>query len=169
MKIASINWKQNVPTKGIDAERAYSALEAIRRRNGGLTDDAIVEASRPKNHALHKWFEWDNEAAAIEYRRDQARLLMRAIEVTYEEAPEIKTRVYEIQHKTRPGAEQRTVYTTTEEVLSNPESRDRLIASAIAEAMRFRRRFGKLHELDRIIAAIDEAIVKLGSEAVTEG
>ena len=166
MKIQSIKWKQNVPSKGIEAEKAHKALEAIRARDNGLTDDAILKAAAAKNHVLHSWFEWDDSAAAIQYRRDQARLLIRSLEVVYVETPDIKTRVYEVEHKSRPQDPQRTVYTTTEEVLANPESRDRLIAEAIRAAMQFRRRFKMLHELDSLINEIDKVVERLGTETV---
>lgn len=166
MKIESIKWKQNVPNKGIDAAKAHQALELIRKRNQGLTDDAIVQAASASNHTLHGWFEWDDTVAANEHRRAQARLLIRSLEVTYAEAPQVKTRVYEIEHKSRPGAEDRTVYTTTAEVLANPESRDRLVAEAIKAAMQFRRRFKMLGELDSLINEIDRTLEKLGAEVV---
>jgi hypothetical protein len=166
MKVQEIKWKQNVPNKGIDAEKAHAALETIRSKNNGLTDDGIVQAAEAKNHALHKWFEWDDSEAAKEHRRGQARQLIRSLEVIYTEAPDIKTRVYEVEHKARPQDPGRTVYTTTEEVLANPESRDRLIAEAIRAAMQFRRRFKMLHELDAVMEAIDKAVETLGTEAV---
>ena len=166
MKIETIRWKQNVPSKGIDAAKAHKALEAIRAKNNGLTDDGILAAACVKGHALNKWFEWDDSVAASVHRRDQARLLIRSLEVTYTEAPGIKTRVYEVEHKVRPQDEGRTVYTTTEEVLAKPESRDRLIAEAIKAAMQFRRRFKMLHELDGLMEEIDKVVEKLGSEVL---
>jgi len=163
MKIEQIAWKQNVPTNGIEAAKAHDALEALRLKNGGLTDDGIVAAAKQKNHVLHKWFQWDDTSAAIELRRMQARQLIRSLVVIYEEAPELKTRLYEVSHKTRAASEQRTVYSTAEEVLSDPDSRDRLIASAIKSAMEFRRRFKQLHELDAIIESIDKVLHTLGA------
>jgi len=161
--IEKIEWKTNVPTKGIKPDVAYNALEKIRLKNGGLTDDLILKNAQAKNHELHDWFEWDDTVAATEHRRAQARLLLRAFHVVYKEKPELKMRAYEVMHKTRPSALQRTVYSTTEEVLSNPESRDRLIAEAIKMAMQFRNRFRNLHELEKIIEAIDAVIVDIGS------
>lgn len=163
VKIESIKWKQNVPTKGIDATKAHKALEAIRTKNNGLTDDNVLAAACNKGHVLNKWFEWDDSVAAAVHRRDQARLLIRSLEVTYIDAPGIKTRVYEVEHKSRPQDPQRTVYTTTEEVLANPESRDRLIAEAIKAAMQFRRRFKMLHELDGLMIEIDKVVEKMGA------
>lgn len=163
MKVKEIRWKRQVPTGGIDAERAYNALETIRSKNGGLTDDAVVDAARPKNHTLHKWFEWDDNVAAQEHRRNQARLLIRSIEVVYEEAPAAPSRAYQVHRKTGKPKESRTVYNATEDVLADPESRDQLIARAIRQAMEFRRRFQGLHELDRIVNAIDETLMELGN------
>lgn len=161
MKIDSISWKQNVPTNGIDPAKAYTALEKIREKHDGLNDDLIVTVASSKNHILHKWFEWDDSVAAKEHRRMQARKLVQSLVVTYEELPELKTRAYEISHKAKPGSEIRTLYSTTEEVLANPESRDRLIAEAIKMAMQFRRRFQSLHELDAVIEAIDKTLKEL--------
>lgn len=162
MKIESIVWKTNVPSKGIKAEEAYKALEAIRKKNNGLTDDAIVGAAKAESHVLHNWFEWDDGQAAVEYRRSQARNLIRSLAVTYEKAPNLEVRAYQVEVKARTQDPQRTIYSTTEEVLRNPESRDRLIAQAIKAAMEFRNRFKCLHELDAVIQSIDQVLVKLG-------
>lgn len=163
MKIDSIVWKTNVPSKGISPIDAYKALERIRTKNNGLTDDAIVEAAKPANHVLHNWFEWDDSEAASEYRRHQARSLIRSLAVTYEKAPDLKVRAYQVEKKAAASQPERTVYSTTEEVLRNPESRDRLIAQAIKAAMEFRNRFKHLHELEMIIESIDKVLVKLGT------
>jgi len=163
MKIEKIMWKQNVPTAGIDAAKAYEAMELLRAKNNGLTDDALVEAAKPKSHVLHGFFQWSDDKAAVEYRRMQARQLMRSFEVVYAEMPETKVRAYQVQAKARPGEAQRTVYSTTEEVLNDPVSRDRLIASAIKAAMEFRNRFKHLHELEGIIESINKTLVTLGA------
>ena len=162
MKIESIVWKTNVPTKGIKAEDAYKALEKIRSKNNGLTDDAIVEAARHEGHVLHEWFEWDDTEAASEYRRSQAQKLLRSLAVTYKQAPELQVRAYQVETKAAIKAPERTVYSTTEEVLKNPESRARLIADAIKAAMEFRNRFKHLHELDMIFESIEKVVVQLG-------
>ncbi len=163
MKIEKVVWKKNVPTAGIDASKAYEAMEEIRAKNKGLTDDALVLAAKPKSHVLHNFFEWSDDKAAVEYRRMQARQLMRSFEVVYKEMPETRVRAYQVQTKSRPGDVQRTVYSTTEEVMNNPESRDRLIASAIKAAMEFRNRFKHLHELEGIIESINKTLVRLGA------
>lgn len=162
MKIESVQWKPYAASKGIDPTKAYESIEAIRRKHDGqLTDDAVIEAAKPKSHVLHKWFEWDDSEAAQGYRRLQARNLIRSFKVTYAEAPEVPVRAYQVHRKEPRGGESRTVYRTTEDVLSDDEARDRLIAEAVRMAMEFRRRFKGLHELSRIIETIDETIPAL--------
>ena len=84
MEIDKVTWKSRVPTNGIDPQKAYEALEKIRAKNAGsLTDDAIVESAKQKSSPIHKFFEWDDSVASMEYRRMQARQLIRCLEVTY--------------------------------------------------------------------------------------
>jgi hypothetical protein len=82
--------------------------------------------------------------------------------VTYKQAPELQVRAYQVETKAAIKAPERTVYSTTEEVLKNPESRARLIADAIKAAMEFRNRFKHLHELDMIFESIEKVVVQLG-------
>ena len=42
----------------VDAEVAGRVCEEL-ERNGGLTAERLVEASRPEDAPLHKEFEWD--------------------------------------------------------------------------------------------------------------
>lgn len=158
MKIAEVKWKGGFPTRGVSAQEAYNALNTIRKKNKGkLTKDVVVAAAASKEHVLHAFFEWNDSIAAMEHRRLQAGKLLRSIEVVYEELPESSTRAFEVQSLSAADAG-KTEYAPTVEVLSNTESRDRLIAEAIRFAMQFRRRFGHLRELDNVLSAIDEFI-----------
>ena len=158
VRIQSIKWKNGVPSRDLDASACFDALERIRKRTGSLTDDAIIEAAKNVRSPLHDWFEWSDNAAAAEYRRSQARSLIRSLEVTYHESPESPVRAYSVLKKERPKSEMRTAYSTTDEVLRDPSARDRLIADAIRFAMDFRRRFKMLHELRRVIEEIEKMI-----------
>lgn len=61
-----------------DAARAE--LEDLREQAGGrLLPEAVVERARSQNSALHRYFEWNNDAAAHAYRLQQARQVIRAV------------------------------------------------------------------------------------------
>lgn len=57
--------------------------------NGNLNPATVVDAARDPASPLHDFFEWDNNAAAEQYRLSQARLLIRRvkIQVTVREIP----------------------------------------------------------------------------------
>jgi hypothetical protein len=61
-------------------------LESIRAQSprGELKPFSVVEAARPKNSALHPYFEWDDKKAAEAYRVDQARTIIRCISIVGE-------------------------------------------------------------------------------------
>lgn len=56
-------------------------LAKIKAKHGQLTPELVVEeAQRPKS-PLHQYFEWDDSAAAVKYRLEQARTLIRSVRV----------------------------------------------------------------------------------------
>ena len=63
------------------AEIVEAALADIADQRGFLTPRAVVEAARPQGSTLHPYFEWNDEAAAEEYRLAQARHLVRSVQV----------------------------------------------------------------------------------------
>lgn len=63
-----------------DAKIIGPELERL-ATDGAVRAPEIVEAARPADAPLHRYFEWDDAAAAEEYRLDQARKLARSIVV----------------------------------------------------------------------------------------
>lgn len=67
-------------TGGIAPQVIGEELERIRVKDGGeLRTAAVVDAARPEAAPLHPAFEWDDEAAAEEWRLHQARNLVRSV------------------------------------------------------------------------------------------
>lgn len=69
-------WAQSRKT---DANVAAKELARIRRSNGALTPESVVDASRPEDAPLHPEFEWDDSVAAEGYRKYQARTMIRCL------------------------------------------------------------------------------------------
>lgn len=66
----------------VSADVAGNELARIRDVSGGsLTSELVVDASRPDDAALHPVFEWDDFSAAEQFRRAQARSLIKAVHV----------------------------------------------------------------------------------------
>jgi hypothetical protein len=64
-----------------DADAVVVELEEIRSKTGTLQPEAVLDAAVDDASVLHRHFEWDDEAAAHEYRLETARKLIRAVVV----------------------------------------------------------------------------------------
>ncbi len=161
MNAKSIEWADGFPAK-VPASVAYDALEVIRLENGGeLTAVNVVRHARDRNHVPHpQVFDRGSKAAAEEYYKDRARLLIRCVMVRYEGGPDEPTRIY---HIVREGvsevARTRTakIYGDIEEALADPEQRRYVLEHALWDVERWRKKYAVLSELAEIFTAIDKA------------
>lgn len=65
--------------------KAVDYLLALYERDQKLTAEQVVAEATDPTSPLHGAFEWDDQQAAHLYRLDQARLLIRKVEITIEE------------------------------------------------------------------------------------
>lgn len=68
----------------MDIAIVVKELRKIEDRNGRLTAESVLEAARSPKHPLHGHFEWDDSAAAHHWRIEQARRLIRGVQVQVE-------------------------------------------------------------------------------------
>mgnify|MGYP001221532398 CR=1 FL=1 len=111
-------------TKGKQPSRkkTRAAIEAAVRAvavSGPLTADRVIAAAKDPKSPLHAWFTWDVKAAAMAYWREQARELIRSVEVTVL----IEERPVEVSYFVRdPRLETATQgYVGIEDLQQNPE------------------------------------------------
>lgn len=67
----------------IDANVVGEELERIADKHDGITAQGVVDESTPEDAALHPCFTWDNEIAANEFRKHEARNIVRSVRVVY--------------------------------------------------------------------------------------
>jgi hypothetical protein len=159
----TIKWKvgSRVSAK---PEDAYEVLEAIREEHDGeIPPEAIVEASEPEEAPLHNEFEWDDAKAGKKYRLDQARYIVRSIEVVRVEMPDIQSRAYEATYASTEeiDLQPRKVYRTTEDILADPIARAELLQQFLQDIDALKRRYAMLSELAQIWEAVDNASVNI--------
>ena len=77
-------WKTGSRISGLAAETVARHLESLERERGCVSPEAVVESARPSTSVIHKAFEWSNKVAADQYRLEQARLLLRSLEIRIE-------------------------------------------------------------------------------------
>ena len=124
-----------------DPDVAAKELARIRKEEGTLTPEAVVDAARPEDAPLHEEFEWNDSEAAEKYRRQQARTMIRCL-VRLETNTTPPHRVYT--HVKQEGAK-RAEYMPTVTVATKTA----LLEDAVARLM------AKLYDLQASIREIE--------------
>jgi len=156
---------------GIDlrAEQIRAALTAIAAANNNLLNPAhVVQAARDPHHVLHDEFEWDDDAAAENYRMVQAGALIRRVKFTLiRQASTDKQLVIQTTRafQSRPSQRKDGGYETVDTIMSDPVKRDELIDQVLRELAAYRKRYANLLALTDVWTAIDDAIDVLGTSA----
>ena len=154
-----------------------SALNAIAAESPGnvLIPEKVVEHASDENSPLHKYFEWNDGKAAIEYRLAQAGALIRRIKITIIRPEAEDPKVIDMTVVRAPRMEASTVrkyaspkgerkspdnpdggYSTITDVLSDPARMADMLETALSELRALREKYQVLSELAGVWAAIDK-------------
>lgn len=146
-------WKHGSTCK-VDAQVAGEELERIRTwHNGRLEAKDVVEASRDPGAPLHPHFEWNDMRAASAYRIEQAKYVIRSVEVAVSEETEAKP----IRAFVSVVRDDDRSYTSVSHALADAELRRQVLMTALRELEAWRSRYAELVELATVFAAIEEA------------
>lgn len=105
-------WRDGRGIGGLAPDVAAQELGRIEEAAGGLTPASVVEASRDEAAPLHPVFTWDDTKAGENWRRQEARSLIRSIEVIRDDDAS-KTAVPVFVSVTSPDTSQRYMPTAT--------------------------------------------------------
>ena len=135
----------------IKAQVAGEEISRIRAEHGKLFKSShIVEASQPEDAPLHTAFEWDDARAATAHREDQARHIIRHINVVNVQNPERPpTRAFVSVHDDE-GDQQ---FTTVAYALSQSTLREQLLRAAERDMKTFEERYQHLLDLANMVSA----------------
>ena len=136
-------------------------LESLRRPDGTIKPEDVVEYAKDPSTKLHSRFEWDDSKAGAAYRLWQAREVIRVVVRVHEGMDLPPTRVYVSlpSDRERDGGGYRAVV----DVLSHPRRREELLNCALAEAEAWQLKYRNLVELDRVFQAIRATRMKIGA------
>lgn len=139
----------------LDAQKAGEALARLEKQHNGLLEpEMIVEAATDKESVLHDHFEWDDVAAAGEYRKDQARDLVRSLTIDISRSNVEPPKPIRAYVNVESGGEQG--YASVATAMSSAELRRQVIARAWSELEAWRQRHAELVELGRVFTMIDQ-------------
>jgi hypothetical protein len=126
-------------------------LRVLEKRYGALTPELIVEEARPADSPLHRYFEWDDTAAAEAYRREQARGLLRAVVMESPAEPGVHIRAFVNIQGQEGGA-----YVNTIRAMSDEQMAEQILVRALAELRSFKAKYQHLDKLRPVLMAIDK-------------
>lgn len=128
-----------------DAEKVYSELETIEEK----TPQNIVDyAEAHPDSELYKCFTWDDAKAANEWRKAEARQVVRLL-VFADEETEQPTNIRVLQKASE-------AYEPVKMIVRNKDEYANLLERAKAELKAFRERYKQINELEKVLDAIDE-------------
>jgi hypothetical protein len=135
-------------------EKVIASLQTIAEKNQGiLRPEDVVDAARDEKSPLHSKFEWDDSAAAHQYRLCQARHLINVsvkyIELDKEQVP-VRVFVSLTPDRQNPGGGYRPIST----VMSDAQLRRQLLDDARDEMILFEKKYHRLKELKEVFAAM---------------
>lgn len=148
---------------GVTPQVVGDTLKELEAKNSVVTPSAVVEVAKPKNAPLHSCFEWNDSKAAERFRLDQARLIIRSVEVVrmLEGGKEERQLGFVSIAVNKPGS---SAYMNTEGALRDERYSAKIIDDAKAQLLGWRRRYGHLAALVKEFAPIVEAIDKMDEE-----
>jgi hypothetical protein len=136
-------------------------IAAVAAAHGGIcSPGALVDRSRPNDAVLHGEFLWDDSAAGEEYRKYQARNLVRAVVVVRDATPApafVHVKIVDDQAQDDESAIQEG-YMRVEVAMQLPDLRGQVLSETIGMLSGLRRRLVELQHVQSVVAAIDAAL-----------
>ena len=146
--------------KGASADKAAEELERIRRVNGILTPELVVNESAAESAVLHKCFQWNDTIAAEKYRISQAQDLIRNLTVVVVNES-INCSVRALVNVTNKFSCGKRSYIPIAEAIVDEDAYADLLAQAKAEMESFVSKYSQLSELNSVKAEMLKTISEL--------
>jgi hypothetical protein len=125
-------------------------LKKLAQQNGGrLTASDVVDDAKNSDSPYHDEFEWDNARAAVRYREEQARHLLRSLTVIRKDHGDKPIHAYVALTEDVSGSPLRA-YVPIVRVLDEPDLLRQAIRDALRDLRSFERRYQAYDELAEI-------------------
>jgi hypothetical protein len=166
--------KVGFPNGGIAADVAGRELDRLAKRDQEVVPITLVEESRTPDAPLHSYFEWNDEIAGGLHREDQAKRLIRSIQVTYvrndteEPLPPVRAYVsvvdesdFEMYAPSRPGIGAQRHYRPMVKVMSDVDLREQYKRQAFDALVTWRQRYRDIEAFAHIFEQVDKLVAQI--------
>jgi len=148
--MAQYSWKRR-PNGGPKASVAGKYIQQLARKNHGVSAEVLVEAASNPGSPLHECFEWDDTKAAAEYRKVQARLILRSLTVTVQEDDDHEP----VQVNAFVCLEEGPEYLSVQSVVSDEDMDLRYKRILLEDLRQCKRKVQAYKEFTEVVQAID--------------
>ena len=119
--------------KNLNPQHVGETLEQLRKANGVLTPNHVVDAARAKSSPLHDGFTWDDTLAAHSWRLSEARYLVRHITVVIEAGTEPVKAFWSVKVKQDDSVDSSNYYQSVRMLKQNPREYAAALKLALME------------------------------------
>lgn len=148
--------------RSVDANVVGGVVEQLEEKEGQVTRESFLEASRPDDAPTHALFEWDDSVAAERYRLDQSRHIINALRVVYVNNEKEEVKVSAFVQTSPTGAS--TVYENIHDALKDEGKREIVLNRIRGELDAFINRNRNIEELADILEEAAERLRKRGKK-----
>lgn len=170
MKRQVYRWKEGARVS-VDPQVAGEAIETIKKDRGELRPQYVVDAARAKNHPLHDAFEWNDTKAAEAWRNEQARYMIRSLQLEIyvaKDKPARTSRAFVSQGAGIGDGKESRFYTVAE-VLSDADMREQRLRKVWNMLLSIKHEYEDLIELAAVWDAIQAQQKKVLKEVERSG
>lgn len=139
-------WKMSGLHK-VSAQTAGEVCEKL-DAEGKLTPAELVEASRAEDAPLHPEFEWDDNIAAEEWRKQQARMIINALVTCTTPSAEPVRAYFKIEAAPK--------YESVQTIISTPDKYTLLLKKACGELAALQRKYKQIKELEPVFKTFEQ-------------
>lgn len=151
--------------KSISKAAQKELLQIQKKKGGMLNPEDIVKFAEDEDTALHKFFEWDNDEAAVKYRLLQARAIIRVVvQIIPDTGEKIRTFISLSTDRKENGG-----YRIMTDVIEDEALSDIMLEDARRDLEIFRAKYLRLKhikELGHLFVIIDEVIAAPAKESL---
>lgn len=124
-------------------------LQAIYDQHQTLDADLVVEEASSPEHPLHTRFEWDDRIAGPQYRREQARRLIRSCRIVYADDTAPVSSIRAFQHVRRTDGT--GSYQPSEQVVQDPIATEIILRTMRREWLQMKNRYAHFQEFVQMV------------------
>ena len=146
-------WKRFA--KGTDPQKVADEIFSI---SDTPTASQIVEMARDPEKESHVLFEWNDTLAAQEWRKEQARLVMRnlKVEFVHEETDSDERKKFTPVRLFYGNPVEKEGFAAITTIMENKDMYDQLLDRAKMEIKSYRKKYSMLKELEPLFDVIDK-------------